>query len=123
MKTVQDAFDICVNHLLTQKVKSLSWSDRDEAETCRYRGYNGLMCGIGPLIDDNHYSFTLEGRAVDNPQVITCLRDSGWGDICDANLNVLRDVQGVHDYSSTEKWEEALKQLAVSHNLSWNYKE
>ena len=49
----QEAFDRVVEHLYTQKKRSLI---NDHAKDCCYRNPNGLKCAIGALIPDELYN-------------------------------------------------------------------
>ena len=130
MKTFQEAFDVCVNHLLTQKVRSRAWVDAYEDYACRYRGDKGLMCGIGPLIADDFYTPSLEGLEASHPLVLASIIDSGWGDLFERgrpsvseNAYLLDCIQNIHDRVEPEEWEEALMKFAIRNQLEWNYVE
>jgi hypothetical protein len=54
----QEAFDIVVRHLKTQKTQSKG------SFGCAYKGDNGNKCAVGALIPDDQYKPSLEGQAV-----------------------------------------------------------
>lgn len=111
---IQEIYDKVARHLLTQRAPSLS----EEAEGCAYRGDNGLMCAVGCLISDNHYSKDLEGHTVESIEVIESLLDSGI-DMKDLNIShLLKRFQDIHDKTETIDWKFYINALADDFNLT-----
>jgi hypothetical protein len=121
--TPQEAFDIASKHLLTQMCKS-----EEEPGNCLYRGPNGLMCGIGPLIKDEDYSPKMEGSTVSgiiasfhlpyleavNIDPVTTLVDDESHDY------LLNSIQFVHDHNDPYTWRERLERVAYIYGLKFN---
>ena len=116
--TLQAVFNKVVNHLRTQNAKSMSMIP-DRKLTCAYRGDNGCKCAVGCLIDDAHYSPSLEGTNVESLRVRSALIKSGI-DIDGNDLNVLHllyQLQQVHDFQDVENWERGFLQVALNFDL------
>lgn len=61
----QELFNRAVNHLRTQKAFSVSKG----GSICCYRGRNNTRCGVGALINDEHYLENLETKSAWCPDV------------------------------------------------------
>jgi hypothetical protein len=105
--TAQEIFDSVVNHLLTQNAQS-----QNSRGSCRYRGPNGTKCAVGHLIPDEVYHPDMEGRLVG-------AFDFG---ISPEHYNLLRGLQGVHDFHPVEEWEQQLKRVALAFELEYKGK-
>lgn len=113
MLNKQQTFDKVALHLLTQGERSQA----PDSGTCLYRGPNGLMCGIGPLIPDDRYDKkTCENKGVHDlpPTVLAGVLEPSV-----FKGAFLRDLQMTHDEFSPDEWPNELKQIATEHNLDY----
>ena len=108
----QEVFDTVARHLLTQKRRS--YVNNEGAELCCYRGPRGLKCAVGALIPDELYSKDLEGLAVGSGPVAIVCKQLGIV----RHLNLLADLQDLHDDVPTDRWYDRLLGLATRHRLS-----
>lgn len=108
----QEVYDWVTKHLLAQGVRSVDF------DGCLYRGPNGTSCAVGCLILDEHYSPEWNNAAVDALPVMGALMASGvdveyrW-----EMLDLLLDLQSVHDTADPNKWDVELRRLARRHGL------
>src|SRR4051812_34996113 len=107
--TNQEAFDKVVRHLLTQNKGSRN------TETCLYRGPDGLMCAVGCLIPDDQYTPALDGDGIGAE--VSEIIDSVPA-LAGLDLDLLTDLQVVHDSSSVEDWRHELLKVANKHDLA-----
>ena len=110
----QEVFDIVSVGLLKQNAKSKS-----AIAKCAYRGDNGMKCGIGFLIADEHYSESLENQPVTNDGVKDALYASGV-DYSEMSV-LLEELQSTHDTFLTENWEYELRVLAKDRGLKCSF--
>jgi hypothetical protein len=108
VRTAQELFDTVAKHLLTQNAKS-----RDGGDLCFYRDPNGLKCAVGCLIPDDEYRPEMENRTVAGmlyyrPELLTRER---FEEI-ESNIDLLTDLQIVHDDRKIEMWREELRIVA-----------
>jgi len=111
----QELFDKVAKHLLTQKAKAMRVMGYEPR--CAYRGEDGKSCAVGCLIDDTEYAPWMEGNPVDwlfDMDLPLTLREKLEG-----NRGLLLDLQEVHDEYEVENWEQALRNLAKSHDLEF----
>ncbi len=80
---------------------------------CAYRGEDGLKCAIGCLIPDSEYSEKIEGGGVHFLVSNTDMPPSLRG----VDLNLLNQLQTVHDQHDPLGWENGLKDVARAFNL------
>ena len=113
MKTMQEAFDTVVTHLLTQNAKSVGVRS---TSSCKYRGEQGMKCAVGCLIADEHYHPDLEDMSSSNSGVETAIRKSGY--VVDEKL--YRRLQRVHDNIDVKFWPGHLEMAARDANLKFN---
>jgi hypothetical protein len=108
--TRQEMFDTAAKHLLTQRTRSIG-----NDNYCNYRGQQGRMCAIGPMIPDEKYSPDLEGLVVGTGVVWNAMGlDSDDPD----NLKTLaRALQCIHDTLAPTAWPYKLLDLALNFNL------
>jgi hypothetical protein len=111
--TPQAMFDRVARHLLRQNRRSKGADGR----ACKYRGLDGTKCAIGCLIDDACYSPSLEGRGVEDPNVVQALRASNALPVADVE-NLLADLQLLHDFTDVGEWAGRLFDLADEYGLS-----
>lgn len=105
--SMQEAFTIVENHLLTQQEKST------ENDKCKYH-YNGLKCAVGCLISEEDYEYTLENIPVSNlPEpLLEKLIGKDW-----ETLDMLTDLQDVHDCRHIDSWRDCLDEVASKYNV------
>jgi hypothetical protein len=112
----QQAFETVVKHLRKQGCRSQQDTTVNGTITCMYRiPENGLMCAVGALIPDEVYQESFEGTAIrrllrDEPAVNELFRK--------VNMNLLEDLQEVHDKQAVEDWEDAFERLATAYRLT-----
>lgn len=122
MSHAQEVFDKVVAHLLTQNEKSRVGSD------CKYYSgtqSNHLKCAVGCLIEWEHYSPGLEGLHVNDYDVRMALKRSGIDvsfefNRTDTVLNLLINLQQIHDTIPLEHWPDKLKEIAEWYGLEYN---
>jgi hypothetical protein len=123
----RDIFERCVNHLLKQGRRSMALNAEslDQNMQCVYRGEDGLMCGVGCLIDDVYYSEELEGECSSETRVLWALRNSGvdatttWYDGAGrySVYGLLSAVQELHDKMEPEDWRAEAATIAAAYCL------
>jgi hypothetical protein len=112
--TNQQTFDIVVKHLRKQGKRATS----PETNTCQYRiKCKGkiLKCAAGCLIPLKLYKPSLEGKMAkitNGPGKI--LRKLGH------NLDLLTELQQIHDRTEVNFWEDKLKILANTWGLTYS---
>ena len=131
MLTQQQVFDKVVNHLLTQKKKSI-----DDLGCC-YLNPDGLMCAVGCLIPQGQHEPWMEGQGVssadeEGEDMRKILRAQGVdveievklnddNAICEPysqNLKMLVDLQHCHDMMEPPLWADRLRLIAADYNLN-----
>jgi hypothetical protein len=110
--TNQEAFDIIVRHLLTQKKKSMSLPQPWDTPICLYRGPDGTKCAVGILISDADYWSLMETRLVDDPIVSSAI-PPGVG------TGLLMELQQLHDDHEPVTWEEHLRAYALEEGFDF----
>ena len=119
MKTLQEAFDTVAKHLLTQNSVSLHPYSSSKRKRCAYRGPDGLVCAIGKLIANEHYSEGLELKPATNLLVKEALEKSGQP-TDSRSMSLYQGLQKVHDKQCPEKWRDGLKIVAQRFDLEWS---
>jgi len=109
--TKQEIFDTSALHLLNQNKKSLKL---DNNEFCMYRGPEGLQCAIGPLIPDSKYSKKMENMSAKTLMSNYPMLKEHLG----GNLELLIELQDVHDNCSVGEWLTELKGVARANKLN-----
>ncbi len=109
MKTAQELFDFCVREVAKQAKPSIVRSPRrlhnDTAMVTVgvYHRADGLKCIIGPLIPDGRYDPSIEGCALPNPKVVSCLHDDAL-----EHLHLCELMQEAYDhaclYTKEDHW-------------------
>lgn len=99
-------------HLLAQQCRS-----EDADGEPRYRGLDNRRCGVGILIDDAFYCSAIERLGVSLLRVpsedpLACaLRRSGVNVADDQVVDLLIDLQDIHDLAAIESWPAALEDI------------
>lgn len=117
--TAQQLFDKVVNHLRTQKSKSVALAPDGSVKVnphhpgtiCLYRSPDGKKCAAGILITDEEYSPRMEGFAIG--QVISQYNLKHL----QPHAALIRDLQHTHDQYEVEEWESVLQTIAEQHKL------
>lgn len=112
--TKQETFDKVACHLLTQNAKSLFVDPEDGSEVCAYRGVDGLKCAVGALIPDELYSPAMENVTVNG---LLDLRFEALHEHIQ-HVDLLCDLQSIHDVAEVFEWPCALRSLAKSFGLN-----
>jgi hypothetical protein len=109
--TDQEVLDRVAEHLLRQNERSYAHG------ICAYRGAGGLKCAAGCIIPDHLYSPDMEGTGQLRDYGVRCaqVRDA-LGQV-GANVNLVADLQGIHDRVSPEYWPTHLRAFAKSRDL------
>ena len=132
---LQQIFDKTASHLLKQGIQSTLEDD----DTCvfstneiklvkfagvspAYRGQDGSMCAVGCLINNDAYSWNLEGKSVDGCKgVQKALRNSGIEFDADGQvMRLLTMLQTIHDTKEESDWASSLGELADGLGLKFN---
>lgn len=117
--TKQEIFTKVKNHLLTQNARSIDdGSIDDDIGMCRYRGSNGLMCAVGCLIPDDMYDPSMEGVSVDAIRQDNEALDEYLGSY--STINLLTDLQHLHDRRAVGSWPEELRRIAKLYDLNFD---
>jgi|SRR3954466_13070107 len=116
----QEVYNKVKNHLLTQmKIAVIEIEYECKImHNCAYRTEDGLKCGIGCLILDEHFKWAFNGHAVTDADVRRALNLSGIDYVEDSSdENFLCEVQTIHDEYDPHMWESKLLELAFKHGL------
>lgn len=111
MMNIQQIFDKVYVHLLTQNARSADESG------CLYKNPAGLKCAVGCLIPDEFYDPDIEGASTRNKLLENILIKS-LGELSSEKLNLLDQLQQLHDDTPVTSWEGLLKKLAIKWNLT-----
>mgnify|MGYP000506341859 CR=1 FL=1 len=106
--TAQQVFDYVVRKLFEQGCKSTVSNDGDLH--CAYRGNDGTKCAGGWLIRDEQYNPKMEGYSW---MVVV-----GMYDLCSNHMDLVTDLQDIHDSYGTQDWRKAFKYVAEKHHLN-----
>jgi hypothetical protein len=106
----QKIFNKVATHLLTQNEKSVN-----ELGKCMYRSDDGLKCAIGCLIPKKYYEEGMEDRDIEF--IFTNYPDA-LGKYY-RHLDLLEELQHVHDYFEPDEWTRELKVVANNFNLKF----
>lgn len=117
--TDRELFDRIAGHLLAQGRRAeLRWA---ADPICRYRmnhpEHGVLTCAVGCLVPEDRYRPEMEGIPFTNEQLRTVLAavgaladaDPGWDD---PRVDLLCNLQGVHDRVEPRLWPEVLRRLS-----------
>lgn len=117
----QGVYNRVASHLLTQMERSMEETVQRGVH-CMYRS-GALRCAVGCLIDDQHYSPSLEGQAPQDLEVDEAVQASLGVVFLDpvdhgGFLSLLRDLQSVHDNHMADVWSIELVKVAAKNQLS-----
>lgn len=107
---LQEIFTKVVTHLRNQNAKSGDL-------TCWYRHDNGRMCAVGCLIEDEFYSYRLEGLDIGAMIVKSALDQSGVDIFNKEIFGMLLKLQKIHDIVAIEGWEYEFLKIASIYSL------
>lgn len=113
---LQEIFDKSATHLLSQDSKSFMHGANSEFA---YYGSGDKMDAIGCLIPLECYHVGLEGHSIE--QLISSFNDEMvdiFGELSHKKINLLIDLQKIHDDTEVSKWKIALHDLTYKYNLS-----
>lgn len=122
----QETYDAVVDHLRKQGCKSMvpHLGNQLPAQCCRYRGPGGTKCAAGALIPDDKYSPEMEGESLFVPPMEDelglagrVLKELGH------DLDLLSQLQYVHDNWPVAQWESRFQGLAKSCKLKYSPRE
>lgn len=124
--THQEIFDLVAEHLLSQNCRSTTTAPFG-GQDCMYRGDDHKMCAVGRLIKDDFYDPTLEGigiaaigsdqtsiipsRAERAAMLATALKNSGVNADDISMLDLLHQLQHVHDNREPHEWASGLVEV------------
>lgn len=104
------------DHLLTQRAVS-----EDENGSCRLRSGNGRKCAIGSLIRDDLYCPEIEGvglayyRHQHDGALPRALYASGVDVYDERIVELLRELEELHDNAHIDEWPQLLAALGQRH--------
>ncbi|BAO85169.1 hypothetical protein [Caballeronia cordobensis] len=116
MLSPKDIYERVSEHLLTQRAVS-----EDDNGSCRLRSPEGRKCAIGSLVRDDVYRPELEGVGISyyrHAQDGTLLRAlyASQVNAYDPNIiDLLIELEEVHDYADIDEWPELLAALGKRH--------
>jgi hypothetical protein len=125
--TNQEAFDRVVTGLRKQGQRSAN------GLICRYRSSKGFRCSVGMLITDEFYDPAFENISIIVRHAARPILKSGdpfYQEKVDrffemlkkalpgVSLDLLEDLQNVHDTYNVEMWEGGFKIVALKYNLN-----
>lgn len=103
-------FEQISTHLLTQNAKSIDGKD-DTNQNCMYRSYEGLKCAVGCVITDAEYTPDIEGTSVIEEGVLGRVSRSLGFVLTEADEDLLRRLQIVHDSHDVQDWPHKLAEI------------
>lgn len=104
---MREVFDRVKTHLLTQNARS----QLGVGPRCLYRGPGKLKCAVGILIKDEHFNDEFNSEPVDDGRVLEALRASGINVDDERLVELLIDLQTLHDKCSLTFWREKLNNV------------
>ncbi len=100
----QEAFDKMVSHLRKQGEQSKVRIGKK----CLYRSDTGLKCAVGCLIPDEDYCSDMENQGASSFRGFPTFK--GWPA---ATLDVMSNMQGMHDNTLVRGWERGFSDVAL----------
>jgi hypothetical protein len=112
---MRQIFNKVEKHLLKQNTKSIDYQG-----FCNYRSAGGLTCAVGCLMTDDMYDPSLEKQGVMEIAVVDALSPILGLDVRKRNdkLNLLVDLQSVHDDYYPVRWHSRLEDLKLVYNIT-----
>jgi hypothetical protein len=116
MLTARDIYERVRTHLLTQRAVS-----EDENGSCRLRSGNGRKCAIGSLVADDVYQPEIEGigisyyRHAKDGSLLRALYASEVNAYDPDIVELLIELEEVHDDFDVEEWPSLLAQVGKRH--------
>ncbi|SAL56860.1 hypothetical protein AWB74_02620 [Caballeronia arvi] len=116
MLSPKDIYERVSEHLLTQRAVS-----EDDNGSCRLRSPEGRKCAIGSLVRDDVYRPELEGvgisyyRHAQDGKLLRALYASHVNAYDPNIIDLLIELEEVHDYADIESWPELLAALGKRH--------
>lgn len=110
--SLQSIYNKVKKHLLNQNQKSID-ADGD----CVYRGPEGLKCAVGCLIPDKLYNENFEGKSARTIfEGYYSINIIGY-ELPKRGLDLIAELQCLHDDFSIEEWASELEQIAIRFEL------
>ncbi|WP_241269817.1 MULTISPECIES: hypothetical protein [unclassified Caballeronia] len=116
MLSANEIFHRVSAHLLAQRAVS-----EDDNGSCRLRGAHGRKCAIGSLVRDDVYEAELEGvgisyyRHAHDGKLLRALYASNVNAYDPAIIDLLMELEQIHDDASVDEWPHLLQALARRH--------
>ena len=116
MLSPKDIYERVSKHLLTQRAVS-----EDDNGSCRLRSPEGRKCAIGSLVRDDVYRPELEGvgisyyRHAQDGKLLRALFESHVNAYDPNIIDLLIELEEIHDYADIESWPELLAALGKRH--------
>ena len=105
----QEAFDKMVRHMRLQGEKCT-----DETGNCVYRGLDGMKCAVGAIIPDTEYRWEFD-NSIESSQIENIIDQIP--SLRDVDLDILMEMQYIHDSLPNDRWEANFESIAKSHGL------
>jgi hypothetical protein len=116
MLTARDIYERVCAHLLSQRAVS-----EDDNGSCRLRSQNGHKCAIGSLVNDEVYHPDIEGtgisyyRHAQDGNLLRALYASEVNAYDPSIVELLCELEQVHDDASVDQWPRLLTALGKRH--------
>ncbi|WP_321794177.1 hypothetical protein [Caballeronia sp. J97] len=116
MLSPKEIYERVSEHLLRQRAVS-----EDDNGSCRLRSPEGRKCAIGSLVRDDQYEPELEGvgisyyRHARDGQLLRALFASNVNAYDPNIIDLLIELEEVHDYADIDEWPELLAALGKRH--------
>ena len=115
MMTDLEIFNTVRSHLIKQNCRSIDAF----LGTCKYRGTHNMSCAVGCLLSDDVYATDLEGMSVkcmrqfrataqSYSKLANALEASIGRELNDSTIDLLIDLQDMHDHVACDRWEVSL---------------
>lgn len=116
----QEMFDTIVTHARTQGKKAeVKDPSSSTGYSCVYRGDNGEKCFVGALITEEFYTTEIEERAVTSCLVEQAVEKSIGRELTGTEIELLVDMQVIHDTHPITEWENDFQYYAGKFNLTY----
>lgn len=116
MLNAKEIYERVSTHLLAQRAVS-----EDDNGSCRLRSPEGRKCAIGSLVSDALYDPDLEGvgisyyRHAQDGKLLRALYASNVNAYDPGIVDLLIELEEVHDYAEVEEWPQLLAALGKRH--------